>query len=166
MRRANEQDSDDGGVWGALSLPGFGADVLSTSASVASCAAAGFDPSVMSEKYWAIWSDDVQQKIDADIEANRKANGAFAVDASVRTSSTSTSLGRPNTTTRTRRATGRAGSSTRRRCPSTGLTTSQNQRGLSPPCWNLTTDMFVGRKDISGRGYFDSIVPARKLLGI
>ena len=42
---------------------------------------AGCDPSVMSEAYWAIWNDDAQAKIDADIEANRKADGVFAVDA-------------------------------------------------------------------------------------
>ena len=68
-------------VCGALSLPGFGADVLSTSGSVASCAAAGLDPSVMSEQYWTIWNDDVQRKIDADIEANRKADAVFEIDA-------------------------------------------------------------------------------------
>ena len=39
------------------------------------------DRSVMSERYWQIWNDDVQKKIDADIEANRKADAAFAVDA-------------------------------------------------------------------------------------
>ena len=43
------------------------------------------DRSVMSEKYWTIWNDDVQRKIDADIEANRKADAAFEVDAPVGT---------------------------------------------------------------------------------
>ena len=33
--------------------------------------------SAMSEKYWARWNDDVQAKIDRDIEANRKADGHF-----------------------------------------------------------------------------------------
>ena len=50
---------------------------------VASSAWAEFtlDRSVMSEKYWSIWNEDVQRKIDADIESNRKADGAFDVDA-------------------------------------------------------------------------------------
>lgn len=39
------------------------------------------DPSVMSEKYWQIWNDAEQAKIDADIEANRKADGEFVIDA-------------------------------------------------------------------------------------
>ena len=42
---------------------------------------AGCDPSVMSEKYWAVWNADEQARIDADIEANRKADGEFAVNA-------------------------------------------------------------------------------------
>ena len=52
-------------------------------AAVAADAADGFalDRAVMSDKYWAIWDDGVQRRIDADIEANRKADGAFAVDA-------------------------------------------------------------------------------------
>ena len=32
------------------------------------------DKSVMSDKYWKIWNDQVQAKIDADIERNRKAD--------------------------------------------------------------------------------------------
>ena len=53
--------------------------------SAVSCAAAaqripaGCDPSVMSEKYWRLWTDDVQARIDADIERNRKADGCFAL---------------------------------------------------------------------------------------
>ena len=43
------------------------------------------DRSAVSEKYWAIWNDDEQRKIDADIEANRKADAAFEVDAPVGT---------------------------------------------------------------------------------
>ena len=39
------------------------------------------DRSVMSEKYWQIWNDDVQKKIDADIEKYRKADGSFEVAA-------------------------------------------------------------------------------------
>ena len=34
----------------------------------------------MSPAYWARWNDDVQTKIDRDIEAHRKANGRFCVD--------------------------------------------------------------------------------------
>ena len=39
------------------------------------------DRSAMSEKYWNIWNDEVQAKIDADIEANRKADASFEVAA-------------------------------------------------------------------------------------
>ena len=39
------------------------------------------DRSAMSEKYWSIWNDDVQRKIDEDIEANRKADATFEVEA-------------------------------------------------------------------------------------
>ena len=39
------------------------------------------DRSVMSEKYWALWNDEVQAMIDADIEANRKADGMFDLAA-------------------------------------------------------------------------------------
>jgi len=42
---------------------------------------AGCDPSVMSEAYWKIWNADEQAKIDADIEANRKADAVVALDA-------------------------------------------------------------------------------------
>ena len=35
---------------------------------------------VMSEKYWSYWNDDVQKKIDADIEANRKADADVILD--------------------------------------------------------------------------------------
>lgn len=51
--------------------------------SVAPFARAEFaiDRSVMSDAYWKIWNDDVQRMIDADIEANRKADGDFAVAA-------------------------------------------------------------------------------------
>lgn len=45
----------------------------------------GCDPSVMSEAYWQIWNADEQAIIDADIEANRKADGAFIVDAPIGT---------------------------------------------------------------------------------
>ena len=36
---------------------------------------------LMSDAYWAIWSDAEQARIDADIEKNRKADGSFEVDA-------------------------------------------------------------------------------------
>ena len=46
-------------------------------------ASAAFEPdrSVMSDAYWRIWNDDVQAKIDADIERYRKADAAVAVAA-------------------------------------------------------------------------------------
>jgi len=43
------------------------------------------DKSVMDEKYWAMWNDDVQAKIDADIEKYRKADCEVAIDAPVGT---------------------------------------------------------------------------------
>ena len=39
------------------------------------------DRAAMSEKYWNIWNDEVQAKIDADIEANRKADATFEIAA-------------------------------------------------------------------------------------
>ena len=39
------------------------------------------DRSAMSDEYWALWNDEVQARIDADIEANRKTNGVFTVEA-------------------------------------------------------------------------------------
>ncbi len=38
------------------------------------------DPRVMSADYWRIWNADEQKRIDADIEANRKADASFALD--------------------------------------------------------------------------------------
>ena len=38
------------------------------------------DRSAMSEAYWNIWNDDVQKRIDADIEKYRKADGTFALE--------------------------------------------------------------------------------------
>ena len=43
------------------------------------------DKSVMSDRYWEIWNDAEQAKVDADIEANRKADASFEVDAPVGT---------------------------------------------------------------------------------
>ena len=56
--------------------------VFCLAASVLS-ARAGFkvDKSAMSDKYWEIWNDQVQAKIDADIEKYRKADALFEVDA-------------------------------------------------------------------------------------
>ena len=39
------------------------------------------DRSAMSDAYWRIWNADVQRTIDADIEANRKADGVFEIAA-------------------------------------------------------------------------------------
>ena len=36
--------------------------------------------SAMSQGYWMRWNEDVQNRIDRDIEANRKADGSFRVD--------------------------------------------------------------------------------------
>ena len=44
-------------------------------------AVGGAGRSVMSDAYWAIWNDAEQARIDADIERNRKADGAFFVGA-------------------------------------------------------------------------------------
>ncbi len=49
-------------------------------AAVAAQAEFKIDRTAMSEEYWKIWSDDVQKKIDADIEKYRKADGAFALE--------------------------------------------------------------------------------------
>lgn len=46
-----------------------------------SAAQAAPDRSLMSDAYWEIWNDAEQARIDADIEANRKADGAFEVEA-------------------------------------------------------------------------------------
>ena len=39
------------------------------------------DRSVMSDAYWAVWNDEVQAKIDADIDKYRKADASIDVDA-------------------------------------------------------------------------------------
>ena len=44
-------------------------------------AAFKIDKSAMSDAYWQIWNDDVQAKIDADIDRFRKADATAAVDA-------------------------------------------------------------------------------------
>jgi len=45
-------------------------------------AASAVDRSALSDAYWQIWNDAAQARIDADIEANRKADAVVAVDAS------------------------------------------------------------------------------------
>ena len=50
-------------------------------AALCACAEFKMDKSVMADKYWEIWNDGVQAKIDADIEKYRKADGAFEVAA-------------------------------------------------------------------------------------
>ena len=39
------------------------------------------DRSVMSEKYWAVWNDEAQARIDADIEKYRKADAVVELEA-------------------------------------------------------------------------------------
>ena len=63
----------------AISFPLFAAEIPERGVP------AGCDGSVMSEKYWQIWNAEEQAKIDADIEANRKADGVFAIDAPIGT---------------------------------------------------------------------------------
>ena len=54
--------------------------VVAALAATAAQAEFKIDRSVMSEAYWNVWNDDVQKRIDADIEKYRKADGAFALD--------------------------------------------------------------------------------------
>ena len=55
-------------------------ETLMLSAALPALAFAG-NRELMSDAYWAIWNDAEQARIDADIEANRKADGAFDVGA-------------------------------------------------------------------------------------
>ena len=55
--------------------------IVAASAAVSASAEFKCDRSVMSDAYWSIWNDDVQAKIDADIERYRKADAAVAVAA-------------------------------------------------------------------------------------
>ena len=50
-------------------------------AATAACAGPQIDRSAMSAKYWRIWDEKEQARIDADIEANRKADVTVDVDA-------------------------------------------------------------------------------------
>ena len=54
--------------------------VIAALAATAAQAEFKIDRSVMSEEYWKIWNDDVQKRIDVDIEKYRKADGAFALE--------------------------------------------------------------------------------------
>ena len=56
--------------------------LIAIAALAATAAQAEFkiDRSAMSEAYWNIWNDNVQKRIDADIERYRKADGAFALE--------------------------------------------------------------------------------------
>ena len=55
--------------------------VLLAVSAVGARTAEAIDRSVMSDKYWAIWNDAEQARIDADIEKNRKADASFALTA-------------------------------------------------------------------------------------
>ena len=55
--------------------------IMTAIAAVTTQAAFTVDRSVMGDEYWAIWNADVQAKIDADIEQNRKADASFEVSA-------------------------------------------------------------------------------------
>ena len=54
---------------------------VATLSAVSAAEGAATDREVMSDAYWAIWNDAEQARIDADIEANRKADGTFDVAA-------------------------------------------------------------------------------------
>ncbi len=56
------------------------ASALAAMAAFAASAEFTIDRSVMSDKYWEAWNDEVQAKIDADIEKYRKADAAVEVD--------------------------------------------------------------------------------------
>ena len=55
--------------------------LLTIAAVLPALAFARQDRSLMSEAYWKIWNDAEQARIDSDIEKNRKADGAFEIDA-------------------------------------------------------------------------------------
>ena len=55
--------------------------VAALAAPLAALAAFQQDPSAMSDAYWRIWNDEVQAKIDAAIERNRKADASVDVAA-------------------------------------------------------------------------------------
>ncbi len=55
--------------------------LVAASAALTASAAFQVDRSAMSDRYWAVWNDGVQAKIDADIEKYRKADATVAVAA-------------------------------------------------------------------------------------
>jgi GH35 family endo-1,4-beta-xylanase len=55
--------------------------VLGALAALSAGAAFDLDRSVMSEAYWRVWNDEVQARIDSDIEKYRKADATVPVDA-------------------------------------------------------------------------------------
>ncbi|MDY5597125.1 MAG: 1,4-beta-xylanase, partial [Kiritimatiellia bacterium] len=55
--------------------------LVAASAAFTASAAFQVDRSAMSDRYWAVWNDGVQAKIDADIEKYRKADATVAVAA-------------------------------------------------------------------------------------
>lgn len=61
--------------------------ILAACAALALSASAEFkmDRSAMADAYWKVWNDDVQKKIDADIEKYRKADAEVKADAPVGT---------------------------------------------------------------------------------
>ena len=64
-----------------LTAAAFAASGLFASTAPAVGVPKGCDASVMSDRYWQVWNEGEQARIDADIEANRKADGVFAVPA-------------------------------------------------------------------------------------
>ncbi len=56
--------------------------LLCSAAALSASAAFEMNPSVMDDAYWKVWNDDVQAKIDADIEKYRKADATVEISAS------------------------------------------------------------------------------------
>ena len=75
--------------WMAVLAGGFACAGMAAETAAPEATPADFavDRSVMSDKYWSIWNDDVQRGIDAEIERNRKADltvEGLPADAEVR----------------------------------------------------------------------------------
>lgn len=62
-------------------LLGLGVSHAAFAAAAYAAAELKMDRSVISDAYWEIWNDAEQARIDADIEANRKADGTFDIAA-------------------------------------------------------------------------------------
>ena len=73
----------NGGNWttGKESAAMLEKTVFAVAVSAAAACAAEPARELMSDAYWAVWNEAEQARIDADIEANRKADGAFEVAA-------------------------------------------------------------------------------------